>query len=72
MIKMIKYETEYRGTRYFLFDEDVLKTEKEINYALNMTDGGLDRVSDCVNLSEAEYELIKRAVHEFIEDKQTE
>ena len=63
MIKMRSYEDAFDRPKYFLYDDEIYKTDKEVIYALNLTDmGSIER--GCVSLFESEYKLIKQAVEQ--------
>lgn len=63
MIKMRRYEDAFDRPKYFLYDDEIYKTDKEVIYALNITDmGSIER--GCVSLFESEYKLIKQAVEQ--------
>ena len=63
MIKMRRYEDAFDRPKYFLYDDEIYKTDKEVIYALNVTDmGSIER--GCVSLFESEYKLIKQAVEQ--------
>jgi hypothetical protein len=60
---MRKYEDAFDRPKYFLYDDEIYKTDKEVIYALNITDmGSIER--GCVSLFESEYKLIKQAVEQ--------
>lgn len=63
MIKMRSYKDTFDRPKYFLYDDEIYKTDKEVIYALNITDmGSIER--GCVSLFESEYKLIKQAVEQ--------
>ena len=60
---MRRYEDAFDRPKYFLYDDEIYKTDKEVIYALNVTDmGSIER--GCVSLFESEYKLIKQAVEQ--------
>ena len=40
MIKMRSYEDAFDRSKYFLYDDEIYKTDEEVIYALNITDMG--------------------------------
>ena len=63
MIKMRSYEDAFDRKKYFLYDDEIYKTDEEVIYALNVADmGSVER--GCVCLYESEYKLIKQAVEQ--------
>lgn len=60
---MRRYEDAFDRPKYFLYDDEIYKTDKEVIYALNITDmGSIER--GCISLFESEYKLIKQAVEQ--------
>jgi hypothetical protein len=60
---MRSYEDAFDRKKYFLYDNEIYKTDEEVIYALNITDmGSIER--GCVSLFESEYKLIKQAVEQ--------
>lgn len=63
MIKMRSYEDAYDRKKYFIYDDEIYKTNEEVIYTLNITDmGSIER--GCASLFESEYKLIKQAVEQ--------
>jgi hypothetical protein len=60
---MRSYEDAFDRPKYFLYDDEIYKTDEEVIYALNITDmGSIER--GCASLFESEYKLIKQAVEQ--------
>ena len=63
MIKMRRYEDAFDRKKYFIYDDEIYKTDEEVIYTLNITDmGSIER--GCVSLFESEYKLIKQAIEQ--------
>jgi hypothetical protein len=60
---MRSYEDAFDRKKYFLYDDEIYKTDEEVIYALNITDMGSIELG-CVSLFESEYKLIKQAVEQ--------
>jgi hypothetical protein len=60
---MRRYEDAFDRKKYFIYDDEIYKTDEEVIYTLNITDmGSIER--GCVSLFESEYKLVKQAIEQ--------